>query len=200
MKMSFKSQGVTHNFWQNYTDLISGLMIIFLVASVGYIVTKDEESKIKAIIKAQKELGDKSKYFQYNERYQRFECKIDVNFKAYEQYHNIATCSTIDKVYYKDLINAGRELKKFIKDHKSENIDFEILIDGRVAANTSTDINYELSYQRAKALYLLWKNNGVFDNRKDNIHFAGSGAGGVGKYGGPKDRTFIVHIIPYVKK
>ena len=198
--MSFKSQGVTHNFWQNYTDLISGLMIIFLVASVGYIVTKDEESKIKAIIKAQKELGEKSKYFRYNDQYQRFECKIDVKFKAYEQYHNVAVCSTIDNVYYKDLINAGKELKEFIKDHKSENIDFEILIDGRVAANTSTDINYDLSYQRAKALYLLWKNNGVFDNKKDNIHFAGSGAGGVGKYGGDKDRTFIVHIIPYVKK
>ena len=198
--MSFKSQGVTHNFWQNYTDLISGLMIIFLVASVGYIVTKDEESKIKAIIKAQKELCEKSKYFDYNERYQRFECKIDVNFKAYEQYHNIAICSTIDKDYYKDLINAGNELKKFIRDHKSDNIDFEILIDGRVAANTSTEINYELSYQRAKALYLLWEKNGVFNNKKDNIHFAGSGAGGVGKYGGPKDRTFIVHVIPYVKK
>jgi hypothetical protein len=191
MKMPFKSQGVTHNFWQNYTDLISGLMIIFLVASVGYIVTKDEESKIKAIIKAQKELGEKSKYFQYNDRYQRFECTIPVLFKP--------NSGMIDN-QVSELIAAGKELKKFINEHKSENIDFEILIDGRVNYYKSTDDNYNLSYQRAKALYLLWEKNGVFNNKGDNIHFAGSGAGGVGRYGGDKDRTFIIHVIPYVKK
>lgn len=190
MKMSFKSQGVTHNFWQNYTDLISGLMIIFLVASVGYIVTKDEESKIKAIIKAQKELCDKSKYFDYNERYQRFECKIPFTFNPNSSIIN-------DKV--SDFIAAGKELKKFVDKHRSENIDFEILIDGRVNFNRSTNDNYVLSYNRARALYLLWEKI-KFDNDHYNIHFAGSGAGGVGRTGGAKDRTFIVHVIPYVKK
>ena len=192
MKMSFKSQGVTHNFWQNYTDLISGLMIIFLIASLGYIVSKDEESKIRAIIKAQKELGDKSKYFEYNEIDHRFECITDVNFKALSQYHDMVKCSTIPPEKKKDLINAGKELRMFINKNKSENIDFEILIDGK----SSKDNNYELSYLRAKALYELWKGEGLFKNTEDNIHFAGSGTGGKGK----KGRTFIIYVIPYVKK
>ena len=87
MKIQFhNSGGESHNFWQNYTDIMSGLMIVFLLASLGYIVTHDEEQQIKAINEAYKELSDSSKYFKYSEKYNLFECLVDVRFRPLREY------------------------------------------------------------------------------------------------------------------
>lgn len=205
MKIFSKNTAEQHNFWQNYTDLMSGLMIIFLIASLGYVVSQDDSRKIKAIVNAQKELASHSKYFTYNEQYNRFECVIDVEFKAYSRVHNIELASQIPHKSESDLINAGKELRKFIDAQKSkyEGIGFEILIDGRAAGRyQSGTLVPQLSYRRAYSLYELWHKNGLFDNTKDNIHPAGSGYGGVGRYPDSDDRnrTFIISIIPFIKK
>lgn len=34
-KLSFKNEGEGHSFWQNYTDLMSGLMVVFLIAAAA---------------------------------------------------------------------------------------------------------------------------------------------------------------------
>ena len=119
MKIFGRASGEMHNFWQNYTDLMSGLMIIFLIASVGYVVSKDDSRKIKAIIGAQKELADRSEFFTYNEKYNRFECTIDVKFPAYSEVHDLYRASMIPDNNRKDLINAGRELRNFIDKQKA---------------------------------------------------------------------------------
>jgi hypothetical protein len=205
MKIFGRSNGEMHNFWQNYTDLMSGLMIIFLVASVGYVVSQDDSRKIKAIVNAQKELADRSKFFTYNEKYNRFECTIDVKFPAYSLVHDIDKASQIHANNRKDLINAGKELRSFIDQQRAkyDGIDFEILIDGRAAGSFQKGtLVPQLSFRRAHSLYELWKQNGLFDNTKDNIHPAGSGYGGVGRYSATDDRnrTFIISIIPFIKK
>lgn len=207
MKIFGRASGEMHNFWQNYTDLMSGLMIIFLIASVGYVVSKDDSRKIKAIISAQKELADNSKYFSYNENYNRFECTIDVNFIAYSK--DEKESSVIPVQDRSELINAGRELRNFIDEQRAkyDGIDFEIIIDGRaqegkkkgiIRKSTLQKIN-ELSYLRALSLYSLWEENKLFNNKIDNIHAAGSGFGGVGRTPG-QNRTFIISIIPFIKK
>ena len=33
-KISFRNNGEDHNFWQNYTDLMSGFLIVFIIASI----------------------------------------------------------------------------------------------------------------------------------------------------------------------
>ena len=209
MKIFGKASGEMHNFWQNYTDLMSGLMIIFLIASVGYVVSKDDSRKIKAIISAQKELADNSKYFSYNENYNRFECTIDVNFIAYSITRNEKESSVIPEQDRSELINAGRELRNFIDEQRAkyDGIDFEIIIDGRaqegkkkrkISKSDLQTIN-ELSYLRALSLYSLWEENKLFNNKIDNIHAAGSGFGGVGRNPG-QNRTFIISIIPFIKK
>jgi len=209
MKIFGRASGEMHNFWQNYTDLMSGLMIIFLIASVGYVVSKDDSRKIKAIIGAQKELADRSEFFTYNEKYNRFECTIDVKFPAYSEVHDLYRASMIPDNNRKDLINAGRELRNFIDKQKAkyDGIDFEIIIDGRaeegkkkgiIRKSTLQKIN-ELSYLRALSLYSLWEENKLFNNKIDNIHAAGSGFGGVGRNPG-QNRTFIISIIPFIKK
>lgn len=204
MRLFAPSQGVTHNFWQNYTDLMSGLMIIFLIASLGYIVSQDDSRKIKAILTAQKELGEKSAYFTYNEKYNRFECKVDVLFPAYSICHNETEASTIPHSVEPELVAAGKELKDFIKVQKEkyDGIDFEIIIDGRVAGTGGEVFGAKLSALRAYSLYRLWNQQGLFDNTKDNIHAAGSGFGGVGRYpkNFNKNRTFIISVIPFLKK
>ena len=209
MKIFGRASGEMHNFWQNYTDLMSGLMIIFLIASVGYVVSKDDSRKIKAIISAQKELADNSKYFSYNENYNRFECTIDVNFIAYSITRNEKESSVIPEQDRSELINAGRELRIFIDEQRAkyDGIDFEIIIDGRaqegkkkrkISKSDLQTIN-ELSYLRALSLYSLWEENKLFNNKIDNIHAAGSGFGGVGRNPG-QNRTFIISIIPFIKK
>ena len=33
-RINFRNDGEEHNFWQNYTDLMSGFLIVFIVASL----------------------------------------------------------------------------------------------------------------------------------------------------------------------
>ena len=88
-------------------------------------------------------------------------------------------------------------MKQFIRNQKDKynGIDFEIIIDGRVAIED----NAQLSYLRAYSLYLLWKENKLFDNKKDHIHAAGSSNEGMGMSGNGSDRTFKIIVIPFIK-
>lgn len=40
-RLNFKNEGDEHNFWQNYTDLMSGFLVVFIITSLvawyGYI-------------------------------------------------------------------------------------------------------------------------------------------------------------------
>ena len=33
-KLNFKNEGDEHNFWQNYTDLMSGFLVVFIITSL----------------------------------------------------------------------------------------------------------------------------------------------------------------------
>ena len=102
-RIKFKDNGEEHNFWQNYTDLMSGFLIVFIIASlVAYnsyrgfvelyygvgvteanindiVVNAKLYKQIKEFQEAQKQL--QSKYFAYSSKYNRFECTVDVLFK-----------------------------------------------------------------------------------------------------------------------
>lgn len=229
-KINFKEEGEQHNFWQNYTDLMSGFLIVFIITSIvawyGYIQVTDRlggdpniEHTIKQIdlirefLDAQKHLD--SEYFVYNEKYQRFECTVDVLFA--EEDDKIPAASKTD------LINAGKELEGIIdKFNKSVNVAFKVVIEGRAARhlNYPTKIENEqadargwkyaetLSYNRARSLYALWQENDILkDIEKINgeVFISGSGFGGQGRYSGygpdgeDKNKTFIIQIIPYIK-
>jgi hypothetical protein len=53
MKKLFAKRGEEHNFWMSYTDLMSGFLIIFIIANIiahhRYGVTKTELDKFKEI-------------------------------------------------------------------------------------------------------------------------------------------------------
>jgi hypothetical protein len=243
-KLSFRDTGEEHNFWQNYTDLMSGFLIVFIITSlVAYgsykvyvdlyhskgiteanindiVVNAELYKKISDFQKVSKELGEKSKYFKYNDEFKRFECNIDVQFEPNE--------AVIKEQYKADLIAAGRELESLVSTYQNmaENIAFKIIIDGRAANNLTSTLNggkpwvkgdatwkeMEVrSYERARAVRDLWDSNGIFhvDTNHSNLDviISGSGFGGTGRYKQQKgssvdnearNKTFIIQIIPYI--
>lgn len=142
-KLNFKNEGDEHNFWQNYTDLMSGFLVVFIITSLvawyGYIkvtgviggdggsikVTIEQSRMIREFNEAQKSLV--SEYFHYNEQYQRFECKSDIMFEP-----NLANIPADKEEIF---IEAGKELvnKILSKFKESVNISFKIIIEGRAA-------------------------------------------------------------------
>lgn len=208
-RVNFKGEGDEHNFWQNYTDLMSGFLVVFIITSLvawyGYIkvtgelggdggnikVTIEQSRMIREFNEAQKSLV--SEYFHYNEQYHRFECKSNIMFEA-----NLAHIPAEKKDVF---IKAGEELVNNIlsKFQNSVNISFKIIIEGRAArhlnkgsaeANVAADKaawnKMEIrSYERALSLYHLWKNNGIIksiENMNGEVFIAGSGFGGQGRY------------------
>ena len=142
-RLNLKNEGDEHNFWQNYTDLMSGFLVVFIITSLvawyGYIkvtgaiggdggsikVTIEQSRMIREFNEAQKSLV--SEYFHYNEQYQRFECKSDIMFEP-----NLANIPADKEEIF---IEAGKELvnKILSKFKESVNISFKIIIEGRAA-------------------------------------------------------------------
>ncbi len=150
-RLNLHNDGEEHNFWQNYTDLMSGFLIVFIVASlVAYssykiyvdlyhekgiteanvndiIINAELYEKIRDFQDAQKAL--KSKYFRYNEQYKRFECKIDVQFTSNDFEH-------IRPEYVEDLKSAGSELDSILTQFtKTTGVMFKVVVEGRLANN-----------------------------------------------------------------
>lgn len=158
-RLIFRDNGEEHNFWQNYTDLMSGFLIVFiitsLVAYVGYksfvdiftessngevtvqdvIVNHKLYKKIREFQMVSETLGKQSSFFTYNEGFKRFECSIDVQFDPGQ--------AVIKEQYIEPLESAGRELENLINafQQKSVNIAFKVIIDGRAANNRNHNIN-----------------------------------------------------------
>lgn len=150
-RLNLHKDGEEHNFWQNYTDLMSGFLIVFIIASlVAYssykiyvdlyhekgiteanvndiIINAELYEKIRQFQDAQKSLN--SEYFRYNEEYKRFECKIDVQFTA-NDFENIRP------EYIEPLMNAGKELDSILTQFtKTTGVKFKVIVEGRLANN-----------------------------------------------------------------
>ena len=226
-RISFRNNGEDHNFWQNYTDLMSGFLIVFIIASIvanssykiyvdlyhekgiteaninDIIVNAELYQKIKEFQDAQKSL--QSDYFRYNSTYDRFECTVDVMF--------VPNKADIPQQNYQQLKEAGKELERILDSFKkSTNISFKVIIDGRAAKHADPaktkqfwEFSERLSYQRAMNLFRFWNKNGILTNIEDlngEVFISGSGFGGQGRYEGAEEernKTFIVQIIPYIK-
>lgn len=228
-RISFRDNGEEHNFWQNYTDLMSGFLIVFIITSlIAYgsykvyvdlyhtkgiteanikdiVVNAELYNKIREFQEAQKSIN--RKYFKYNEKYQRYECSVDLLFDPKN--------SNIPSKYHTDLREAGKEIEDIINEFKeSVNVSFKVVIEGRAAKphNTiPTDANKfyadTLSYHRAHNLHLFWKHEGILKDigqKNGEFFVCGSGFEGKGRYKGygpngeDKNKTIIIQIIPNI--
>ena len=229
-RIKFKDNGEEHNFWQNYTDLMSGFLIVFIITSlVAYgsykvyvdlyhnkgitennindiVVNAELYKKIREFQEAQKSIN--RKYFKYNEKYQRFECTVNVTFAP--------ESPIIPPSSYSQLIEAGKEVEDIIEKFKeSANVSFKVVIEGRAARshdnphpnNAQKAYAASLSYNRARNLHLFWKSRGLLRNiesENGEVFISGSGFEGKGRYTGygpngeDRNKTFIIQIIPYI--
>ncbi len=200
-------KGGRNFFWPSYVDVMTSLFIIALVLFVisfsSYRTTKETQEKVKRIQRAVNELD--SNYFQYSAQYQRFELKKRINFKVNE--------ATIDPGDFDYLLNAGKSLISKLQPlidsvnndaavELGQKIRFMIIIEGMSSNDGAPDeINYPLSYNRARALINLWKTKGLNFNKDWEIQVAGSGIGGDGRYppegnDDAANQRILLHIIP----
>lgn len=193
-RLNFKKEGEEHNFWQNYTDLMSGFLIVFIIASLtayttyriyvnkferlgvseanikDIIIDAELYRKIKEFQEAQKNLN--TEYFKYNSEYGRFECSIDVQFTAND-------FSNIQEEYQAPLIEAGKQLDSIItRFSESTGVKFKVIVEGRLANNLEDggihwvtpentaewNRGMENSYKRARTVVELWRKANIMEN------------------------------------
>ena len=219
-RIDFKDNGEEHNPYQSYTDLMSGFLIVFIIASVISItgigagpngkggdgnVTEKLRDAIIELQKAQKEISNKD--LEYDTLYNVLRLKREINFQA-EKYD----IPEENKDY---LIKVGESVEKIADKFKNnEHIGLNIIIDGRIEAGKierQRGNQYRLSYNRALSLFYLWADENIvhlsYDDKPQsrssaltdkNVIIAGSGKGGEARIEG-KNKTFIIRLVPYVK-
>jgi outer membrane protein OmpA-like peptidoglycan-associated protein len=156
------------------------------------LVMEEEYRKLREIQKAIEKLDPN--YFAYQPEYKRHILRKQVQFPAGQ--------SVIKPQYQADLVNAGRELERLVKEINLEgtNIKYLLVIEGQASLD-NYERNFELSYERALALQRLWQEQGItFDPNRVELIIAGSGTGGVGRVEGDekKNQRFLIQIIPKI--
>lgn len=212
-RIKFRTEGEQHNFWQNYTDLIMGFMIVFIIAALSGLyagkgnsntveartaeneeqkVSEDEYNAIKRLKEAQEAISD-TEVFIYNKKHQWFELKSDYLFDA--------ESSKIKDEYKKGVEDLLRQINERVVEPYKDLLKITIVFDGRAAKGEKSN-NYEyartLSLSRANSIREVWE--GINPNFKTLC--VGSGFDGEGRYkDGNEDnnKTVVIRVIPSVK-
>lgn len=200
-------------FWTSYSDLMTSLFFVMLVLFILVIVllhnkmlnidderkaTQAQLDKITEIQKATENIDNE--YFEYDSIFKRHTIKnINVSFQTGSP--NIYDISDIDRL---KLLKAGRAIYKFMSDARKSLPDAQYLL--IIEGQSSKDDyvwNYELSYERALALYKYWLLHSVAVNNLDNCEIIISGSGQTSKFRVQPDvptnkdnQRFVIHIIP----
>jgi len=207
-----------NNSWKSYTDLVTGLLMIFIVISIvafkeynNYVgeteATLEQYEMIKKIDSTFRNLNEDS-FLIYNAKCNQFELAVDVQFKG-----NGSTeipSNSID-----GLNTAGRRLSQLMQDlHEKYNVKFTVIIEGRAAKhlnfptkqqnenanNKEWEYAMNMSYQRAYQLKKLWWKNNVltWQSQYAEIIIAGSGFAGTCRDSiiEEKNKRFVIKVIP----
>lgn len=152
------------------------------------LVMEEEYKKLREIQKAIQNLD--SRYFVYQPEYKRHVLNKQVHFPTGK--------SEIGSAYKPFLAEAGRALQRMIQQlDPKDNIKYIVVIEG-MASQDSYAKNYELSYNRALALYEFWSGMGItFDPNRFEVMIAGSGVGGLGRNQSNEalNQRFLLQIV-----
>jgi uncharacterized protein YlaN (UPF0358 family) len=196
-------------FWISFSDFMMALFFSFLVLFIVFFdkfeqdkknlkTDADKFRKLREIEESTKRLKGNS--FDYNEVLKKYYLKREVYFAI--------NSAEIPEENKKDLIEAGQQLKNLMEEidreykDKDLKIRYLLILEGLASANDggSLQFNYSLSYQRAFAIFKLWRdNNIVFDENVIEAIITGSGVGGSNrKFEEEKNRTIYIQIIPLI--
>lgn len=166
-------------FWTSYSDLMTSLFFIMLTLFVLVIVllhkrmeaTEQQLEDIKKVQASTKEL-DRSNYYAYKPEYKKYVLTVRCFFNALK--YDLPDLQTnTDK-----LKSAGMEIKNFLS--RNESNQYLLIIEGQASRNSPqmTELNYNLSFQRALTLMKFWKDICKIDFGSNcEIQIAGSGDG-----------------------
>lgn len=228
------SDGSEDFFWPSFTDLMTSLFFIVLVL---YILTvallKNSQFMMSQIVVAQEKqlkiirtveenlepLQQDSTTFIYDPKYKRYQLAFDVRFGISRKDISPAgiqdygsTISQINELGYKlkTLVDGLRQQK--LADPNLANISYLMVVSGSASDLQGDDAyrNYLLSYERALALHLYWKDKLKIDFDAPEYHdiiefqISGLGIGGVGRIPGTtveeekKNQRFLINVIPKI--
>lgn len=210
-------------FWTSYSDLMTSMFFVMLVLFVLAIallhhkvveiqslydevkVQNEQYEKLLQLEAQFEELG-RSSDFLYVEDKRMFVAK---DFEGIELFD--PELSTIRQEHIDVVDKVGKSLQEIVKRlyDKNPNLRFQLVIEGNAAIpwqlkrdktfNPDNIQMYKLSYDRALALYMHWKRNGI-DLRKYNteVIISGSGFNGINRDSivEENNKRFIIQIIP----
>lgn len=221
-------KGNSSIFWVGFSDLMTSLFFIVLVLFVvtyvnnrNTIIAQDDQLQMyKEVEESLMPLKDNSS-FMYEDKYKRFLLSFDVKFKParYEiQEGNLEKYAETRT----NIINAGKKLKEVLNavvtSAKEQNradkdkVSYLVIISGYASKLYSADTTalgmkkeYDLSYNRAYALWEFWKKEGInFEDKAYgeliDLQLSGNGWGGVGRKIDNEDNNqrFIIQIVPKI--
>jgi len=207
-------------FWPSYVDLMTALFAVALVLFVlsfklfsdrnrdlnaekdKVLILLDKYQKIENIEK-QMEAIDSTEIFSYDSEFKRYIVKELKGVEIFDSNEAI-----IRDKYREPAIEAGRKINSLLTSYnKEDNIRFMVVIEGNAANkwdgswDKDSEHGYELSYERALALYYLWKEAKINFPEGTEIIISGSGFSGVGRDTiEENNKRFIIHIIPKMDK
>lgn len=163
-------------------------------------VTQEQLDKIKEIQKATENIN--TNYFQYDDVFKRHTLK-DVRVSFIKGSSNINDISKLD---LEKLKKAGESIVDFMS--KAEKIQSEasymLILEGQ-SSKDNYNLNNELSYKRALALYYFWIDNNIRVDRLSNCEVIISGSGQSSRFriepdnaNNENNQRFVIHIIPKI--
>ena len=181
------------------TSLFFVMLILFIVTiCVLHNRMKKIEIEIEQIKKIQESTKDLPKeYFSYNEEYEKFVLKIECKFQ-------VGSAIIEDYTTKEKLKEAGIAICDFLKKYNKNS--YLLIIEGQ-ASKDNYSLNYELSYNRAKALVEYWDSLSEirdYFGKNCEVLIAGSGDNKIDLGKKPmrdtvsekNNQRFIIHIIP----
>lgn len=210
------------HFWPSYVDLMTSLFfVVFVLFVISYTILSDvietteaEAKKLEEIKQTVDALMQKKDFFIYQKDYKRYRLAQNIKFKTGKSSISRNTIendysSTVDKLKeigdtLKNIIIRLQEKKN--NDPNFMDVSYLMIIAGRASdLGDSYAKNYELSYERALALYNFWKENGIDFDAKEyhdiiDLQISGNGIGGIGRDTSDesKNQCFLIQIVPKI--
>ena len=202
-------------FWVSYSDLMTTLFFIMLtlfILTVVYLKVEQnntliELDKLKKITNIEEQfapLREKNSGFEYLEECDKY---ISTELKGREIFE--PERAVILPQYKEKTLKIGKKIQSFIKGMRDKNpeLKYIVVLEGNTANRGDKSIpkdlkyGYDLSYERALAVYNLWNENNI-KLRMNNVEvlICGSGFNGLCRDSREENnKRFSVQIIPKVK-
>lgn len=200
-------------FWASFSDLMTSLFFVMLLLFVLVIVLLHKKISEQAVtiteleritqIDRQFDPLIKSGNFLYFPKNKKFVAKDLIGHEIFQPNQSVILNEFIEPTK-----KVGFEVLSLLEKLSIENKDYSylLIVEGNLAnkwdrsISKDSDFGYKLSYERALAVYQLWRKNGI-DMRKYNteIIISGSGFNGLDRDSKEENnKRFTIQIIPKI--